>query len=199
MFTITRKLSQSIWLLSLAITPAFSIAQNKDLASEFILYAAQGDISAVQRALVGGVSVNSLDSLHHATALHSAAALGNTKLIELLLNAGADLNAVDRSGVTPLIAACAAGQVVSAKALIKAGAEVNIKPSLAPTALIVAIQTGNPQLVEALFLASANVHQSDIFGTSPLQAALLTKRENIIKLVEQAVVRDQNSSNRAKE
>jgi ankyrin repeat protein len=191
MFSKIRKLGLRICLLYLIATPVFSIAQSKDLANQLVLYAAQGDINAVQRALASGISVNNADSIHQATALHAAAAVGHIRLIELLIDKGADLNALDRRGITPLIIACATGQISSAKALIKAGADISIKPALAPTALIVAIQTGNAQLVETLLLAKANVDQSDIFGTTPLQAALLTKRENIIKQVGQGLSRNQ--------
>lgn len=193
MFSNIRKLSRRIWLLYLIAIPAFSIAQSKNQASELTLYAAQGDINAVQRALASGVSVNSVDPIHNATALHAAAAaaVGNIRLIELLIDKGADLNALDRRGISPLIVACATGQISSAKTLIEAGAKINIKPTLAPTALIVAIQSGNVQLVETLLHAKAKVDQSDIFGTTPLQAALLTNRANIIKQVEQAVARNQ--------
>jgi ankyrin repeat protein len=191
MFSNIRKLSRRIWLLYLIAIPAFSIAQSKNQASELTLYAAQGDINAVQRALASGVSVNSVDPIHNATALHAAAAVGNIRLIELLIDKGADLNAPDRRGISPLIVACATGQISSAKTLIEAGAKINIKPTLAPTALIVAIQSGNVQLVETLLHAKAKVDQSDIFGTTPLQAALLTNRANIIKQVEQAVARNQ--------
>jgi hypothetical protein len=52
-------------------------------------------------------------------------AIGNPRLVQLLLNSGADANAVDINGMTPLHRAAAAGQVESAELLLGKGAQVN--------------------------------------------------------------------------
>ena len=67
------------------------------------------------------------DSVFGATALSSAALFGHTKIIALLLEAGADVNAKNRDGGTPLHNAAFLGQYEAAKLLLENGAAVNIK------------------------------------------------------------------------
>ncbi|CAJ0955874.1 unnamed protein product, partial [Mesorhabditis belari] len=59
-----------------------------------------------------------------AMALHVAAAKGYTQLVELLLQAGADVNVMDKDGWTPLHAAAHWGERDSCKILIEHGASV---------------------------------------------------------------------------
>ena len=61
------------------------------------------------------VDVNAGESSSGATALHAAAAAGNTELMEVLLGAGADTYVEDEEGVSPLMAACGGGHAAAAK------------------------------------------------------------------------------------
>jgi len=71
--------------------------------------------------------VNAADS-NGETLLQRAVIEGYGGIIEVLAAAGADLNAKDGSGNTPLyIAARAAGHIDAVKALVKAGADVNAR------------------------------------------------------------------------
>ena len=58
--------------------------------------------------------------------LHFAARYGNEKDLDNLISAGADVNATDTQGVTPLMYAVRWGQLGCIKALIREGADVNI-------------------------------------------------------------------------
>jgi ankyrin repeat protein len=59
--------------------------------------------------------------------LHWIAVLGDGLAIQLLLEAGADLTAVDDDGNTPLHTAIKWRQVAAAKALIESGASLEIR------------------------------------------------------------------------
>ena len=62
-----------------------------------------------------------------ATALHFAAASGSAEAVNLLIDAGADVNAKEsESGQTPLIFAASTGQVATINALLKRGADPKI-------------------------------------------------------------------------
>jgi ankyrin repeat protein len=71
-------------------------------------------------------NVASANSFHVAP-IHSACAISNFEIAELLIKSGADVNAKQMSGVTPLHSAAHNGQTKIAKLLIENGAEVNTK------------------------------------------------------------------------
>jgi uncharacterized protein len=58
-----------------------------------------------------------------ATPLHSAAAAGERDVIGVLLDAGADVNAVQHGGYTPLLEAAAGGKAELADMLLQRGAD----------------------------------------------------------------------------
>jgi len=63
--------------------------------------AAEGNVLGVRLALRGGADVLACD-LHWMTALHFAAQGGHRAVVNMLLNAGADVNFATRHGETPL-------------------------------------------------------------------------------------------------
>ena len=65
--------------------------------------AADGNIEAVRKHLAAGVDVNAkTDDQISGTPLHLVAILGHKEVAELLVDAGADVNAKDGGGWTPL-------------------------------------------------------------------------------------------------
>lgn len=61
-----------------------------------------GDVELVEALLLHGVSVNSSLPYDHRTPLHAAAVAGQTHMVEFLIASGADVNALDRTGHSPL-------------------------------------------------------------------------------------------------
>jgi len=96
--------------------------------------AAQGDIEAIKQHLDAGADINGTFVASGVpgsggTPLHLAALTGQERVIEFLLEEGADINARadDEHGGTPLHWAAAFGVKQSARLLVNAGAEVNAK------------------------------------------------------------------------
>lgn len=96
--------------------------------SELLLSAAgQGDRRTILHALKKGADVTARGS-GQATALHYVAAMGwGRELIEPLVQAGADINAVDMRGFTPLHEAAMGGWKDTVETLVELGADVTAR------------------------------------------------------------------------
>jgi hypothetical protein len=70
-----------------------------------------------------GVPVDSKDRAYWRTALHGAASKGDINIIRFLASSGANINAVDRSGDSPLELAIANDQEAAASVLAALGAK----------------------------------------------------------------------------
>src|SRR4051812_31288032 len=87
------------------------------------------------------------------SALHQAVEKGDRKLVERLLNEGADANARTASGETPLHYAAFPRDGWFAERLVKAGADVRARNSAGETPLFWAALEGNVAASRALLAA----------------------------------------------
>ncbi len=104
----------------------------------------------------------------------------NTNDIQLLLDAGADVNATDDDGETALIAAARGGHTEAAQILLDAGADVNATDIQEQTALITAAQWGHTETVQALLVAGAEVEKEP--GEYSLSALMTAAFEGHIEV-----------------
>jgi len=90
--------------------------------------AAQGDTAAVRALLAEGHDPNAFDDLSF-TPLHHAADKAHLEIIQLLLQAGADINSHDeaRIGDTPLGHVAGKCSLAVAQSLVAAGADPKIR------------------------------------------------------------------------
>ncbi|MBC6412135.1 MAG: ankyrin repeat domain-containing protein, partial [Hyphomonadaceae bacterium] len=93
---------------------------------------------------------------------------GNAGEVEVtaLIDAGADIEAQDKDGRTPLYQAAFLGKAETVAALIKAGADVNARTKYSQTPLHKAHGAG---MVAALIEAGADVEARDKWGKTPLR------------------------------
>lgn len=136
-------------------------------------YAALGDGANLLAALraPGGVDVNRRFTADRQTALHAAA--DSDRLVVMLLAAGADAEARDRLGRTPLAVAAASGHVAKLRALVAAGANKNARDSAGRTPLMTAA-AGGPALwrpYRDLVSSGANMDLQDADGMTALMLA----------------------------
>jgi len=82
--------------------------------------------------------------------LFDASIEGQLDIVKLLIKAGADINAKNEYGDTPLIVASRYNQMDIVKLLIKAGADINIKNKGGNTALMIAFRYGYEDIVDLL-------------------------------------------------
>jgi len=110
-----------------------------------------GNYETAQYLINAGARLNSpSQNRMRATPLHSAAAGGQAKLVMMLLEHGADPNALQAGGLTPLHTAAQKGDVESIRALLFHGADADIKSSDSKSALDYAIEHKNSKAVGLL-------------------------------------------------
>ena len=162
-------------LLHSACTPLFSACESKSLAIVKMLVEAgvgvrdtdneghtclmhaawQGNIEIV-RYLVGlpEVDLNRqstaiADASNH-TALHLAVFRKHTDVMQVLIDAGADIDAQNNEGRSPLHSACKYGTLDVVKMLVRAGAGVRVTDNDGCTCLILAARCGHTETVRYL-------------------------------------------------
>lgn len=105
------------------------------------------------------------------TALHLAAFFGHPEAVRLLLDAGADPNAVGTSDqigpVQPLHSAAATGRSDCARLLLERGAGVNARQGGGFTALHAAAASSDAELARLLLAAGANATAKTDDGREP--------------------------------
>ena len=111
----------------------------------------------MQALLAGGANVRAR-SLDGSTALHAAAVDREVAIAEILIAAGADVNARTSNNVTPLMASIGSpySDAKMSLTLIRAGADVNVADSSGETALLIAAATGPDEVFEELLKRGAN-------------------------------------------
>ncbi|MEW6542805.1 MAG: ankyrin repeat domain-containing protein [Nitrospirota bacterium] len=112
--------------------------------------AGSGDTKAVLDALGEGTDVNAAVPLVGTRALTLAAAHGHLDTVRALLDKGADVNASDLTGWTPLHAAAYKGDPEVIQLLVEKGALVSASNWYTPTPLAVAESLEHGPAVETL-------------------------------------------------
>jgi len=92
------------------------------------------------------------------TELHWAVHNGNVESVNRLLKAGADANARNQFGVTPMSEAASVGNVAIIEALLKAGADADSPGADGQTALMIVSRTSNVEAARLLIEHGAHVN-----------------------------------------
>jgi uncharacterized protein len=125
------------------------------------------------------------------TALMLAASLGNVAMVEALLAAGADANACDARGFTPLFHACYdpdadRGYPEVVKALLAAGADREAKIGYGVRPLMYAAGNGEAGVVEALLAAGADPAARNEGGRTALMMVKDRDYVDVINILHEA-------------
>ena len=144
-------------------------------------------IRFVHRAIVADPSVIE-ERYGGRTLLHSAAAAGSLRTVELLLRHGADANVLDGGKHTPLYSVgneCASAESAEVvQALVRSGARVDAADGVtAATPLHMAARRGNAVVAKALLECGADRHLRDRRGDTPMDRALNCKKPHVAELL----------------
>jgi len=125
-----------------------------------LVYAAANSmIPEIKKLLVDGANAERLVS--GTTALHTAASMGLTMAAKILIEAGQDLDTLDKDKLTPLMRACSCGKAKGSQIalmLIDAGADVHyVRKSDEMTALKYAAKDCSPAVLARLLESGAPV------------------------------------------
>ena len=132
----------------------------------------------VALALANGADVNEGSGYYRNTPLMQAARSGDTATVELLLQAGADVNRRNAGGMTALSWAACENHPEVVKLLLAAGALVNIPTTCCGatpngwcrtgcTELHIAALHGSTECISLLLAAGADIEARDMFGRTP--------------------------------
>ncbi len=119
-------------------------------------------------------------------ALHLAASEGKIEALQLLFNAGTDLNSKDSFGQTALMIAAQQRQPQFVQTLLQMGVDISARDNEGRTALMFAAQSRYITTVKILIRADADVNAKDMEDNTALIYAEQAKDQVIAKLLRDA-------------
>jgi len=148
-------------------SPEYSLSLSKAVSEE--------DIDLVRELIAQGENINGKDENYDKiTPLFVAVEHGNIEIVQLLLEAGAKVNARDGEKQTPLMRLDDDSTPELVELLLRHGAKVNLTDNENNTALIFAADRANTEVVKALIDAGADVNVVNKNG----QTALMNAADN---------------------
>ncbi len=149
---------------------------------------ALGCYEIVELLIQKKAAVEKEEPRHRFNALSKAVERNHPQIVQLLLDAGADVNYADIYGVTPLMIASQKGYLDIAELLLQRGADVTAKSLIQQTALLCALDYGFPDIAVLLINHGANVNDIDKYNRTTLMlAASLGDSSLVSMLVEKGV------------
>lgn len=146
-----------------------------------------GDAEGVLAALTQGLDVDGQDDNGY-TALHWNADMGCTPgdreaIVTILLDHGAEIEARDAQGRTPLFVAASSGSAQIVRALVLAGADVNARSNSGATPLMLAASSGSLEAVTFLLAGGADANAFTPDGTTAMDMAMGAEFEDVVDVL----------------
>jgi cytohesin len=161
-------------------------ARNNLGVTPFALAAKQGNAVILGQLMNAGADPNDPINFVNAaeTPLMHAARAGSVEAVNLLVRAGAKINARETwNGQTALMWAAAEGHTGVVQALIDGGADPSARSNGTTTALLFAVRKGNIDTVKAFLAAGVNVNEKRVDQATPLLVAIINGHEDLVDLL----------------
>ncbi len=171
--------------LGLLALPAPAAAQFSD-SYKFLESVKKKEGDKVTEMLAEGSPnlVNTRDVTTGTTALHIVTARRDLTWMEFLIGKGANVNARDFKGVTPLVSASNMNFIEGVELLVKYGAKVDESNNSGETPLITAVHNRNVPLMKLLLQAGANPDRADNSGRTARDYAKLAGTPTLLNVIE---------------
>lgn len=173
-----------IAIMAIALTAAVSIPAHAQFSDGYKFLEAvrkkEGDKVTEALNVPGSQIVNTKNFTTGETALHIVTARRDLTWMQFLIANGANVNARDNRGVTPLVQACELGFIEGVDQLIKSGARVEDANNTGETPLISAVHRRDLALVRMLVKAGANPDRPDNSGRSARDYATLEGKSSAV-------------------
>ena len=138
-------------VVKMLVRAGAEVSATDDAGCTCLIFAARYGNTKIVRYLVRLPEVELSDrDVDNDTALHLAAKGNHTDVAQVLIDAGADIDAVNNFGCSPLHSACASGALSIVKMLVRAGAEVHATNDKGRTCLHLAAELGHTETVRYL-------------------------------------------------
>lgn len=137
---------------------------------------------SIMEWLITSKTIKSTDGTGN-TALHYAAEWGLKDAIEALITKGANKEAKNASGETPLFSACKNDNAEIPQLLIQKGCKSNVRDNLGSTPLHVAVRWGNSNTAFQLIKSGCDINAQNVSGKTPLSEAALSGKTEIAKML----------------
>lgn len=168
------------WVLEIKEDPKPRLVDPK--AAAIISAVRSGDTTAVAKILGADPQSVNLQDESGSTPLHHAAGFAPANVVQLLLTKGAEVNAKNRRGSTPLL--WAIHDLPKVRMLVEAGAAVNSKQSDGRSPLFQAATLGNGlATVRYLLDKGADPNVATMIGQTPLMAAATRGNAEAVQLL----------------
>lgn len=137
---------------------------------------ARGELDALRARLVDTPELVDTRNDLGKTPLHYAVTFDQFAMLEILVEAGADVNAADATGMTPLHVAAALNRGELARWLIEAGAAIEATDAFGDTPLHTACMFGATDAISVLVRSGAALEPENHAGLSPTALARKHRR-----------------------
>lgn len=149
-----------------------------------LLQAAKSGVADVRAALAEGADINAKNANDGATALWYASMMGNTPVVGLLLEKGADVNERKKDGTTALWIASLNGHEDTVKLLLEKGADIDSRRNKDGATVLWGASGGkHDRIVELLLNKGADANTEVHDGETALMNATWKGNARIVRLL----------------
>lgn len=172
-----------------SIDPSLMLSHDK-LGETTALHVAalEGTVGAAELLVATGCDINSTACAHGQTPLHVAAEAGRAELVAFFIaTGGAEIDADDQKGTSPLLYACQHNESGCAHLLLRAGANPESVEECGRTPLMFATSQRDIILVQDLLRACPPIRRRNYVGVadnSGVTALMRAARTNAVDIVE---------------